>query len=119
MRRKLQEEEKEEEEEDHETVMFSRNSFEDGGSEATPEEREPGNIYEAKMIEFEDEVEGQFYLKAIDWEDRYWLDFHNLMKTVKGEWTSNFRQPVRFQQSGDLLSKGHLPELPIEWVPAA
>lgn len=46
--------------------------------------RGEANIYEAKMIEFEDEVEGQYYLQAISWEDRYWLDFHNLMQTVKG-----------------------------------
>lgn len=43
------------------------------------------NMYEAKMIEFEDEVEGQYYLDAITWEDRYWLDFHNLLQTVKGK----------------------------------
>ena len=43
------------------------------------------NIYEMKMIEFEDEIEGQTYLDAIGWEDRYWLDFYNLMNTVKGK----------------------------------
>jgi hypothetical protein len=42
------------------------------------------NIYETKMIEFEDEIEGMTYLDAIEWEDRYWLDFYNLMNTVKG-----------------------------------
>ena len=85
LRRKL-EEEQSEENIDHETVMFSKNSFDD--SESVPnddEEPEVGNIYEAKMIEFEDEIDGQFYLGAIEWEDRYWLDFHNLMQTVKGE----------------------------------
>ena len=53
--------------------------------EEREEIREVGNIYEAKMIEFEDEIEGQYYLQAISWEDRYWLDFHNLMLTVKGK----------------------------------
>ena len=50
------------------------------------------NIYETKMIEFEDEIEGQTYLDAIEWEDRYWLDFYNLMNTVKGIllYVSNF-----------------------------
>ena len=74
--------EEEEEEEESETVYVS-------------------NVYETKMIEFEDEIEGQTYLEAIEWEDRYWLDFHNLMTTVKGK--LNRRQRVRLQEQGGLL----------------
>lgn len=76
-------------------------------SESSEEEEEESetvyvsNVYETKMIEFEDEIEGQTYLEAIEWEDRYWLDFHNLMTTVKGK--LNRRQRVRLQEQGGLL----------------
>ena len=69
----------------------SNESKENGSDKSGDEEEEEieedyvKNIYETKMIEFEDEIEGQTYLGAIGWEDRYWLDFYNLMNTVKGK----------------------------------
>ena len=52
--------------------------------EEEPQEHDK-NIYERKPLEFLDEIDGQYYLEAITWDDRYWLDFYNLMRSVKGK----------------------------------
>ena len=59
---------------------------EDGSGGAGDGANEKGaNPYEEKKIQFLDETEGQFYLEAISFEDRYWLDFYNLMNTISSK----------------------------------
>ena len=85
--RHLDEEETEEDAAPEPEALFLHKGDEDLGKEQEGEvEDHPKgkSSYEDKIVEFLDEVNGQFYLEAISFEDRYWLDFYNLLSSVKG-----------------------------------
>lgn len=86
--RHLDEEEAEEDAaQEHEALFLHKGDEDLDQKEEEKEVKEDPkgkSSYEDKVVEFLDEVNGQFYLEAISFEDRYWLDFYNLLSSVKG-----------------------------------